>query len=183
MGNLKKEILADVLLSYDVENSLKENEPVVFDIIPLLRYEKGFDQKNAWHCYDVWQHTIKAVSCSNVDFENRLALLLHDIGKPFCYQDDGAIRHFKNHALVSAQLSEVILKDLGYEGDKLNELLFLIKEHSSKIIPENISMEDLYLYKKLLDVQLCDARAYEAFHAQKATKELVKTKNMLYQIR
>ena len=47
MGNLKKEILADVLLSYDVENSLKENEPVVFDIIPLLRYEKGFDQKNA----------------------------------------------------------------------------------------------------------------------------------------
>ena len=28
MRNLKKEILADVLLSYDVENSLKENEPV-----------------------------------------------------------------------------------------------------------------------------------------------------------
>lgn len=31
MGNLKKEILADVLLSYDVENSLKENEPVSID--------------------------------------------------------------------------------------------------------------------------------------------------------
>lgn len=182
MVNQKKNILADVLLGYDVENSLKQNEPIIFDIIPLLRYEKGFDQKSNWHCYDVWEHTIKAISHSNIDFEMRLVLLLHDIGKPFCYQDDGDIRHFKNHSLMSAQLSKNILNELGYKDDKLNELLFLIKEHSSKIILENISKEDLYLYRKLLDVQLCDASAYEMFHAQKATKELVKTKNMLYQV-
>ena len=36
-----------------------------------------------------------ALSNSNYDFEERLALLLHDIGKPFSYQDDGETRHFK----------------------------------------------------------------------------------------
>ena len=33
------------------------------------------------------------------DLDIRLALLLHDIGKPFSYQDDESGRHFKNHAL------------------------------------------------------------------------------------
>ena len=67
----------------------------IFEIIPELKYEDGFDQKSSWHIYDVWKHTEVALSNSNYDFEERLALLLHDIGKPFSYQDDGETRHFK----------------------------------------------------------------------------------------
>ena len=44
-------------------------------------------------------------------FDIRLCLLLHDIGKPFSYQGE-EVRHFRNHAAVSANMSKIILKRL-----------------------------------------------------------------------
>ena len=43
-----------------------------------------------------------AIKDSINDIDIRLVLLLHDIGKPFSYQEDGNIRHFKGHAQKSA---------------------------------------------------------------------------------
>lgn len=43
------EVLRKILLSDDIS----VYEDVIFKIIPLLKYEKGFDQKNSWHIFDV----------------------------------------------------------------------------------------------------------------------------------
>jgi len=67
-------------LSVEYLDSKKED---IFKTIPELEKEDGFDQKSSWHIYDVWKHTEVALSNSRFDFEERLALLLHDIGKPF----------------------------------------------------------------------------------------------------
>ena len=45
-----------------------------------------------------------------------MAALLHDIGKPFSYQDE-EVRHFHGHPEVSADMTEEILKRLGYSKD------------------------------------------------------------------
>lgn len=41
---------------------LEENKNRIFNIIPELKNEDGFDQKSPWHIYDVWQHTEAALS-------------------------------------------------------------------------------------------------------------------------
>lgn len=165
MNNI--DVLRNILLVNDVKKSILNNENIIFEIIPILKYEKGFEQRSRWHWYDVWNHTINAVSASDKDFEIRLVLLLHDIGKPFSYQDDKDIRHFKGHALKSKEISKNILEDLGYKGEMLEELLFLIGEHASKINDLDINSDNIDLYNKLLDVKLCDASAYEPIHARK----------------
>ena len=58
-----------------------------------------------------------ALSLSCNDFEIRLIPLLHDIGKPHCYQDK-EIRHFVGHATVSST-SRNILERLKYNDDSL----------------------------------------------------------------
>lgn len=73
---------------YERVDYLESKKEEIFKIIPELKPADGFDQRSSWHIYDVWKHTEVALSNSNYDLEERLALLLHDIGKPFSYIDE-----------------------------------------------------------------------------------------------
>ena len=152
----------DILMEKEKINveDLESEKEKIFSIIPELKDEDGFDQKNIWHIYDVWKHTEVALSNSNYDYEERLALLLHDIGKPHCFQDEGEVRHFKGHAKKSAEISKSILDRIEDDEDVKNRVLFLIENHSTIIDLEKVNMKNIGLYQKLLNVQYCDTRAY-----------------------
>lgn len=167
---LNKYLLADDILIY-------ENE--IFKIIPELKYEKNFEQKSQWHCYDVWMHTVKAINACEKNFENRLVMLLYDIGKPFSYQDDGEIRHFKNHANKSAEISKEILDRLNIPLENKKIILRLIELHSTKIEAECISLDDIEFYIRLLKIQKCDAQGYEIQHSLKILESLNITEKIL----
>ena len=139
---------------------LDEHKNEIFTIIPELEDEDGFDQKSPWHIYDVWKHTEVALTNSNHDFEERLALLLHDIGKPYSYQDDGEVRHFRGHAQKSAEISKDILKRLEIDDRDASRILYLIENHSTIIDTNNINMRNIGLTRKLLNIQYCDTKAY-----------------------
>ena len=79
--------LYDILTSDDVVNSIKENEEYLFNLIPEVKSMVNFDQRHPHHHLDLYNHTLYALSLSKNDFEIRLALLLHDIGKPLCYEE------------------------------------------------------------------------------------------------
>ena len=66
---------------------LREYEEVYSYIIPEIREMVGFEQHTPWHRFDVWEHTLHVVENTPTDLVLRLTALLHDIGKPFCYQD------------------------------------------------------------------------------------------------
>ncbi len=163
-------------LSVDYLETRKEE---LFRIIPELKNEESFDQKSDWHIYDVWKHTEVALSYSNYDFEERLALLLHDIGKPFSYQDDGEVRHFKGHAEKSAEISKEILERLKYDTYTINRILFLIKNHSTIINLNNIDGTNIDLYQKLLNIQYCDTRAYNPEKIEPVIQRLNKTREKI----
>ena len=120
------ELLMSILMSDDVINTFHSQERAIFKIIPELRAEKGFNQKSEWHCYDVWEHTIHSIASCDQDPTSRLTLLLHDIGKPYSYQDDGEVRHFKGHARKSAEMAKPILERLGVGPLQEEKILFLI---------------------------------------------------------
>ena len=91
-----KEILNKILISDDVVEKIRENLQDLVLIIPEICDMIGFEHNHPHHHLDVWEHTLYALSLSSNNFDIRLALLLHDVGKPHSYQDD-EVRHFKGH--------------------------------------------------------------------------------------
>lgn len=155
---MSKEKIEQIL---QAEEITEKEEKLIFKIIPELLDEKEFPQNNPWHIYDVWNHTKKVFESSKPDKEIRLVLLLHDIGKTHSFQDDeNGIRHFRGHSQKSAEISEQVLKRLGYSESEISQICFLIANHDKTIQPDAINFNNLEVYKKLLYIQYCDASGY-----------------------
>ena len=170
--------LKDILLYDDVVLSINSNIDLLFSLIPELKYMVGFDQKHPHHHLDVWQHTLLALSFSLNDFDIRLSLLLHDIGKPFSYQDE-EVRHFRNHAVVSKMMSYDILKRLDFDDDFIDKICYLIEKHDSIITDKDVK-KDYELEYKRYEIQKCDALAHNPDKLDKRIKYLYKAKKMFY---
>lgn len=103
--------------------------------IPELHSIYNFPQKNPWHIYDVFYHTIIAIqNCENEELVVKLAVLFHDIGKPYSYQDDdNGYRHFKGHAVKSADIVNNIMKYMKFDNVTKNDVIELIRYHDATI--------------------------------------------------
>lgn len=150
--------LKDILLSNDVVKSINDNMDYLLSIIPEIEYMIDFNQNNPNHHLDVWNHTLLALNLSKKDFDIRLSLLLHDIGKPFSYQDL-TIRHFKNHQSISSIMANNILKRLDYDIDYRNYICSLIYMHDSKITDKMINDEYDFAFS-LYNIEYPDQMAH-----------------------
>jgi len=75
--------LCKMLCGKGILNILLEYSDVMATIIPELKPCIGFDQNNKFHEYTVYDHIAHAVANYNgTDIAVKVALLLHDIGKP-----------------------------------------------------------------------------------------------------
>ena len=167
--------LFKILLNDDI--LLYENE--IFELIPELKYEKGFEQKSEWHCFDVWNHTLITINACDMNPEDRLVMLLHDIGKPFSYQDDGNMRHFKGHAKKSAEIAKIVLDRFNIDNETKDIMLKLIEFHSCRINVDDININNVVFYKRLLKIQMCDAKGYEEEHSKKIMEQLNHTQKKI----
>ena len=173
--------LNDILLSDDIVLSINNNLDYLLEIMPELRFMMGFEHKHPHHHLDVWNHTLLALSLSPKDFDIRLVLLLHDIGKPFSYQDE-EVRHFKNHNIVSANISKEILRRLNFEDDYVLYIHNLIIEHDN-IISDKLINEDYEFCQKLYEIQKCDALAHHPDKLEKRIEYLNKTKEKILSLK
>ena len=92
------------------------------------------------------------------DFELVLAGLLHDIGKPYQYQE-GEVRHFHGHPKKSAEISERVLDRLDFDSTTKKNVVYLVLTHDTVIDPENLD-NTIPLIDKRLQLQYADARAH-----------------------
>lgn len=161
-------------------NNLDYYKETIFEIIPELKKADGFEHKHPHHCYDVWEHTIKALQKSNPDLQIRLALLLHDIGKPHSYwEGEDGVRHFPGHPEKSAQMSREILTRLGYTDKEIEDICYLVEYHDTIIDVDNLQTNNIELIKKQLHMQYCDAYAHDPKHIAKRIKKLDEIKEKL----
>lgn len=115
---------------------LLEYSDVMAVIIPEFEACIGFDQNNRYHQYTVYDHMMHAVSnCRSKDLSVRLALFLHDIGKPLCYTEDENGGHFHGHAVPSHDIAEAVLDRLRFDNRTKSEVLELVLYHDSVIEP------------------------------------------------
>ena len=152
-----------------ISNSLPENQEIMFEFIPELKNMVGFEHRHPHHNLDVWNHTLVVLQNLNdiADIELKMSALLHDIGKPFSYQDE-EVRHFHGHPEVSRDMSVKILHELGYEERFIDNVAYLVLEHDTPIEPSNLD-NSYEMVKKLLILQYADARAH---HPDKIKKRI-----------
>jgi len=98
--------------------------------LPEVEAMIGVEQ-SGWHCYDVYDHTLHALDRTPTDdLITRLAVLLHDVGKPptHAVAEDG--RHtFHDHPHVGAEMAEEILGRLRFSGDQVRDVATLVRLH------------------------------------------------------
>lgn len=122
---------------------IKIYEEEIFDLIPELEYSKGFDQKNKWHIYDVYNHIMHVVDNVDFDYELRLAALFHDIGKPYVYsEDEKGIGHFYGHWDKSKEIFIEFAKRNRLDDKIIKTVSKLIEYHDINI--DTMSEEELH---------------------------------------
>lgn len=168
---MEKEKIYNILMNDDIITSINNNLDILLNLIPELKDMVGFEHNHPHHHLDVWNHTLLALSHSPKDFDIRLVLLLHDIGKPHSYQDE-EVRHFRGHPKVSSSMSFNILKRLKFNDAEIFKLCYLIEQHDIPIIDEEI-VNDKELAIKKFKVQCCDVLAHNPLKLEKRVSYLL----------
>ena len=118
--------LCKLLLGNGVLPVLLDYPDVIATIIPEMKPCIGFDQNNKYHQYTIYDHIAHAVAnYTGKDIAVKVALLLHDIGKPCCYTEDENGGHFHGHGNYSYDISKVVLERLRFDTTTKQEVLDL----------------------------------------------------------
>ena len=149
--------------------------------LPELLEMVGVEQ-SGYHVYDVWNHTLVALDASPPDLLTRLAVLLHDVGKPRTHDvaEDG--RHtFYDHPEVGAGMARTMLERLRFSNAEVDAVVELVRHHLRPIQYDAAAFGDSAVRRlmrdagdlrgRLLDVARADTRA-SAFPAISGIDEL-----------
>lgn len=138
--------LCNILMGVNCGTQVLRRYPeVIRQIIPEAGEMMGFSQNNPHHMYDVWYHTLECMKYkAEPDLIVRLAILLHDIGKPYCYtEDENRVGHFYGHAKISAEIAEDILTRLRFSNDIKDKVVELIINHDVTFTPTKQAVKRL----------------------------------------
>ena len=162
-----REELCKLICGRGAVRILREYIDVIAVFLPELERCVDFEQNTKYHCYDVFEHTLQALSlCKDADLITRLGILLHDIGKPLCYTEDEQGGHFKGHALVGVEITKEVLSRLRFDNETIRRMELLVEWHDIPLSAEKkrvkrllqkLSDEDIL---RLLEIKRCDHLAH-----------------------
>lgn len=99
-------------------------------ILPELDRCMETPHNHPHHCYTVGEHILHSLWGVPAVKDMRLAMLLHDIGKPRTLETDSqGITHFHGHPAVSARMAEEILRRLKLDNDTIITVRRLVEFH------------------------------------------------------
>lgn len=135
-------------------------------LIPEFKLTYNYNQKSIWHNRNLFDHISYAFDkTKHKDLSVRLAILFHDLGKPFTQtMDENGHYHFPKHAVVSEEIAHKFFKKFKYDNNTINEVLTYIKYHDYHLKPDEkilkrflfkLNSEFKYAYN-ILTVQKCD---------------------------
>ena len=132
-GELRK-----LLVGQNVGDVLRRYPDVFCQFWPQLGPLAALEQRSPWHCWGGWEHTIRTVEAAPAGVTLRLAMLLHDIGKPACKStDEKGIDHFYGHPAVGARLADEMLRALKFDNRTRERTVLLVERHGAQLPPRS----------------------------------------------
>ncbi|MDO4292844.1 MAG: CCA tRNA nucleotidyltransferase [Eubacteriales bacterium] len=93
-------------------------------------------QNNPHHCWNVGEHTVRALMASAPEKTLRLALLFHDMGKALTRTTDAeGVDHFHGHEEVSARIAREAMRRLKFDNETIDRVVRLVRAHDVRIEP------------------------------------------------
>ncbi len=167
-----REEFCKLLLGKGAVRVLRRYTSVIGVFLPEFEACMGFLQNSKYHCYDVGEHILHALDETEPELILRLAVLLHDIGKPLCYTEDELGGHFKGHGEVGTEMTRAILTRLRFDKKTIERVTTLVKYHDRdfpaeerpiKRLMQKMSDEDIQILMRVKRAdRLAHAEGYNA---------------------
>ena len=136
---------------------------VIAQVLPEVAPMFSFDQRNPHHRYDVWEHTVRAVEGVPPTETLRLAMLLHDAGKPAAFSvDEQGVGHAYGHGEVSRALAESALSRLRVDHVTAGRVITLVAHHDiplsteAKVLKRRLNQFGEEALRQLITMQRAD---------------------------
>ena len=162
--------LKRLLCGKDVRRTLTEYPEVFAVIIPPLGEMIGYGQGSKYHDSTLYEHTVRAVEAAPDRIDMRLAMLLHDIGKPACRsEDENGECHYYGHAELSARMSDGILRVLKCDNVLRERVCKIVHYHdipvetSRKYIRRQLAKHGAELFADIMEAHIADDSAKHDF--------------------
>jgi tRNA nucleotidyltransferase (CCA-adding enzyme) len=97
---------------------------------PELIEQVGCEQ-NKHHAFDVWNHSMACLDASPIEPLQRMAALLHDLGKPRTRERSEKTHDFTfyGHEVVGADMAEEWLRRYRFSNDERRKIVHLVRQH------------------------------------------------------
>ena len=120
-----------VLVS-DNPYELKEAYETGMTAVFLPEFDRAMQtaQNHKHHCYSVGEHILHSIEEIEAEPVLRIAMLLHDIGKPDSLTvDEAGITHFHGHPVLGESMARDILRRLKFDNDTIDKVCRLVRFH------------------------------------------------------
>lgn len=181
--------LCKLLAGEKAGDILRQYSDVLCQFWPELGPLVTLEQNNPWHCWGGWEHTIHTVEAASPELILRLAILLHDIGKPACKStDEKGIDHFYGHPAVSAKLAGKMLRKLKFDNRTRERVVTLVEHHDIQIPCRDRSIRKWLgrlgpeTFFQLLEVKRADGMGHSYELVKNRLTQLEKTKTKAEEI-
>lgn len=148
-------------------------------ILPELDEAMGTVQNSPHHIYTVGEHLIVSMTKVEAEKSLRLAMMLHDIGKPLVKSTDEDGRdHFFGHADVSADMARSILKRLKFDNDTVYRVTSLIRYHdyrpdlNERAVRRFLNKVGKELFPDVMKVQRADVAAQSDYERSRKEEQI-----------
>ena len=162
-----REELLKLLCGPGAGRILRAFPDVLSVIIPDLRPMIGYDQRNHHHHFDLWEHTVQTVENVPAEPDLRLAMLLHDTGKPDVrVLDDKGEAHYRGHQAVSAEIADRVTEALRCDRETRDRVILLVRNHGIRMRTESgaVNLDRSFLLRRLNRFGEKDLRALIRIH-------------------
>lgn len=120
------------LLVSDNPFELREAYETGMTAVFLPEFDRAIEteQNHPHHCYSVGEHILHSIEMVEAEPVLRIAMLLHDIGKPETLTvDEQGITHFHGHPAVGENIAKTILRRLKFDNDTIDKVSRLVRYH------------------------------------------------------
>ncbi|MDY2851257.1 MAG: HD domain-containing protein [Candidatus Borkfalkiaceae bacterium] len=182
--------LKGILLGDNAKKILFDYREILAVVLPELALCFDFDQRNPYHAYDVYTHSVLTCVSTKKDFILRFAALTHDVGKPetFFVGSDAA-GHFYGHEKRGAIMCECVADRLKLSSAEKKRFVSAVAFHGYPIVPGEAKIIDegcdkyiLRSLNKLGEQTVRDVLSLQLAEALSETKETATRRERLTRI-